>query len=283
MSASRIQDLGRAIAAAAILATTPLLAQSVVPYALGIGAQSNDCQSVLQVGPQKCNGSADSASNQIARAVADQHKASSGSQMETQIDAFLASFGKPPREAVRALLDPSDDNIRAYLAQQDKTLAVASYVAARMTALKQDGSPSIARARSSRDEPSFRKIRLALHQNARDVSTQETLRVLADLVRSIPSLQAGVVLATPVDASQLKEALDRIDPALSVSPASTTAADASRLPFLRIEDLQSGAMYDIDAHDLDIDQIRVAVLAVRKAGAAINAPTAFADVPGSRP
>ena len=283
MSASRIQGLGMAIAAEAVLATAPLLAQSPVPYALGVGAQYNECQSALQVGPQDCNDSARSTSNHAARVVAEQREASFRPQMETRIDEFLASFGKPPREAVRALLDPSDDNIRAYLAQQDKTLALASYVAARMTALKQDENPSRLRDNLSRDEPGFSRMRLSLHQTARDRSTQETLRVLAELVRSMPSLQAGVVLAKPVDASQLKDVLDRIDPALSVLPAPVAAVDTSRLPFLRIEDLQSGAVYDVDARDLGIDQIREAVLAVRKSGAAINAPADLANLPGTRP
>jgi len=205
---------------------------------------------------------------------------SSAQQMESRIDTYLANYGKPPREAVRALLDPSDDNIRALLAQQEKTLSLAGYVAARMTAFKQD-STALSEGIGPRDGPSFGRMRISLHQSARDTSTRTTLRALAELVRSVPALQAGVALAGPLDSAQLSDAVGRIDPALSVTPAPKEPVDTLRMPFLRIEDLQNGTAYDFDAHDWNVDQIREAVIAVRRNGTAANAVPAPANLPGA--
>jgi hypothetical protein len=52
-------------------------------------------------------------------------------------------YGKPPREAIRALLDPSDENILAMMRQQQAAVDRAEYVAWRMTQLQTlTGTPS---------------------------------------------------------------------------------------------------------------------------------------------
>lgn len=58
-------------------------------------------------------------------------------RIDTEVAAFLADYGKPPREAVRALLDPTDENIAAWMQAQQKTLAISAYVAQRLTALQE--------------------------------------------------------------------------------------------------------------------------------------------------
>ena len=66
---------------------------------------------------------------------------SPSSSMEAAIDEYLASFGKPPRAAVRALLDPSDENVAALLAEQRRQESRAAQVAARLTRLRQHETP----------------------------------------------------------------------------------------------------------------------------------------------
>ena len=91
------------------------------------GPRITDCRSALRPGWTRCVTPA-----QQAQAVV--HKR----RIDAEISAFLGDYGKPPREAVRALLDPTDDNIRAWIRAQQRTLAVAAYVARRMTALQQE-------------------------------------------------------------------------------------------------------------------------------------------------
>jgi len=264
---------------ATFLVSTKVAGQPARAVALEIGASLPDCQSVLHLGPQECgsdrSGHASSREDKIK-------DISAGSQMEARIDAYMASYGKPPREAVRALLDPTDDNIRSFLQQQETTLALAGYVASRMTALKQAGSILADQHDTDlRDEQTFRQLRISLFQTAGDSSTRGILRALAELCRSVPSLQAGVQLAGPVDSTRLKEEIGRIDPSLTVAVAQARSVDSLQLPFLRIENLQNGSTYDIDARALDIWKIRAAAIAARAAKVPGTAMSAPARAPGT--
>jgi len=80
-----------------------------------------DCRSALRVGPVSCP-------DESPRA-----RALRTAALERSVDAYLSNFGKPPREAVRALLDPSDANIEAWARQQQDLLTLAARVAARLT------------------------------------------------------------------------------------------------------------------------------------------------------
>jgi hypothetical protein len=104
---------------------------------LQAGATAPDCRSALHVGPVQCAG--DPTRTDSERAAA----------LERAVDAYLANFGKPPREAVRALLDPSDRNIELWAQEQRRTLAIAAFAAARLTAIQQDSAgPPPARPRA---------------------------------------------------------------------------------------------------------------------------------------
>lgn len=94
------------------------------------GPRIADCESALRPGWTRCTTAAQRVLNGLRK-----------QRLDAEISAFLAGYGKPPREAVRALLDPTDDNIRAWIRAQRKTLSVAAYVAQRMTALQQENSP----------------------------------------------------------------------------------------------------------------------------------------------
>lgn len=100
--------------------------------ALAPGASTSDCRSALHPGPSSCR---DAGTAVVLLAGPSADSAPRRQVSEPMIDAFLSQYGKPPREAVRALLDPSDDNIRAWLRSRRHTLDNASYVAQRMTAL----------------------------------------------------------------------------------------------------------------------------------------------------
>ena len=109
------------------------------------GARSSDCRSALRTGLASC-AHVDAPTTLIGAlpgttatgAARNDTGTAPGTAAvtEIQIDAFLQQYGKPPREAVRALLDPSDDNIRAWLRARRRTLDVARYLADRMSALE---------------------------------------------------------------------------------------------------------------------------------------------------
>ena len=89
---------------------------------LAPGAHASDCASALRIGIVSCRATR----NGAARA----------DPTEARVEAFLQQYGKPPREAVRALLDPTDENIAAWLRVQRRTVSIAAYVAGRMTELQ---------------------------------------------------------------------------------------------------------------------------------------------------
>lgn len=98
-----------------------------LPLAGDPGPRIADCRSALRPGWTRCATPAQEAQAMLRKR-----------RIDAEISAFLANYGKPPPEAVRALLDPTDDNIRAWIQAQQRTLAVAAYVARRMTVLQQE-------------------------------------------------------------------------------------------------------------------------------------------------
>ncbi len=60
-----------------------------------------------------------------------------GGVTDAEIDDYLASYGKPPRAAVRALLNPTDDNIATMAAEEKRRQVIAAYVAQRWTEFQQ--------------------------------------------------------------------------------------------------------------------------------------------------
>lgn len=168
--------------------TTPGNAQSALT--LAPGAFETDCGSVLRLGPSACAGPVRARESERARGI------------EALVDEALANHGKPPREAMRALLDPSERNIAQWARQQQRTLALATYASARLTAQQQGVQAT---------KPGDTVALAALGQAP----------VRAALVAA--SLRAHVTLA--------------LAPGLAQAPAAWAALDtwARQLPALRIE------------------------------------------------
>jgi hypothetical protein len=64
-----------------------------------------------------------------------------GGITEKEVDDYLASWGKPPREAVRALLNPTDENVRALVDRHKRDEVVRNYMAERMTTMVLEQNP----------------------------------------------------------------------------------------------------------------------------------------------
>jgi hypothetical protein len=223
----------------------------------GPGADLTDCGSALHVGPQYCEQYLTRTETPVS--IADTREAR---EMEDRVDAYLANFGKPPREAVRALLDPSDHNIRELLRMQQEKLALVAYVAARMTALQTSEGRPLNLAQT--DPSAFLQMHISLVQRPRDPDARAALHALRDLARQVPALQAGVTIVGHFESAQLRGEITGIDTPLSVAVATPDSVAADQLPFLRIDDLRNQRVLVLDARTLtSADQLRETIVALR--------------------
>lgn len=227
------------------------------------GADTSDCRSALRLGPVECKSADPGAANQSMRGERQQLDA------DASVEAFLANYGKPPREAVRALLNPTDENIRALMRQQEQTLAVAAYVAERMTALQRRVAQFPRDEKTiSRDLPSFLQMRITLIQNLGDPTALPAMHALRDLAFEAPVLRAGVGFVGPLDDQQLREGIARVEEPLSVTVLPAQANNGQDLPRILIEDLRYGRSLAIDARTATAALLRSRILVLRNASEA---------------
>ena len=66
-----------------------------------------------------------------------------GGVTEQEVDHYLANWGKPPREAVRALLNPTDENVRALVDRHKRDEVVRNYMAERMATMVMEQNPRV--------------------------------------------------------------------------------------------------------------------------------------------
>ena len=253
------------------------------PDSLQAGARLADCASALRIGPVHCApfGGGDvpaTAAPETAFAL----PAADGA-FEAQVDNYLQQYGKPPREAVRALLDPSDANIEHYLLKQQQMLAVVAYVAERMNRLQSTLAPAAAHggADSAQDLPSFMQMRLTLVMHPDDPRAEAALQALRELALQQAALQAGVQWVQAPEATELRAAIARVPVPLVVYAPAAARDDEPEAPFVRIEDLRNGRCAYLDAQGLVRDRLRETVLALRRIAAT---PVAAAGaLAGARP
>ena len=224
---------------------------------LNAGAIVGGCLSALLVGPRTCDAAEDLATGPPGKAVGNRNQ-----DLESRIDEYLANYGKPSRVAVRALLEPSDTNIQDLVRANQEKLAVAAYVAERMTELQGRYTSSAPRPLS--DSSAFRQMRLTLYEHSRDLAATQAMQVLRDISLEEPTLQAGVAVVGKFAGSEMRSEIGRIDPPLAVSFVAPDWISADRLPFIRIEDLRNRRVLELDASELtSVDQLRRHIVALR--------------------
>jgi hypothetical protein len=233
------------------------------------GADLSDCRSALRPGLSNCAGPEPVARQETADPTLP--TPASTAALEREVDEFLADYGKPPREAVRALLEPSEAHIRALLRKQEETLAVAAYVAARMTALQKresSGDPDRADPARASDLPSMMRMRITLVQRARDPEAAETLDALRMLARQYPSLQVRIELVDRFEPQTLRAEIARIEAPFMVTSRAPDPSDTDALPRVRIEDLRNRRSCELDARGLSAPALRAAIVGLRRAAEA---------------
>jgi hypothetical protein len=269
--------------ALAILLALPASAQggatSAAAYVLEPGADLSDCRSALRAGPSRCAGSTVAsapAASGSPLAVQAGESGNAADRLEAQVDAYLAGFSKPPREAVRALLDPSDTNIRAMVRKQDETLAVAAYVAARMTQIQRESAQAQPPGDSmpAADLPALMQMSVTLFQRLGDAEAQPVRDALRALAQEVPALHAQVALVGIFSAQELRAALANVGAPLAAIAVRPDACAVEALPFLRIEDLRFRQVREIEARQLSSGQIHSLIVALRTEArrAALSAP-----------
>lgn len=205
------------------------------------GVDVSDCRSALRTGPTHCeDGEAPGQGAAAMRPLG---------ASEAQLEDFLAHYGKPPREAVRALLEPSDDNIAALVRQQERTLTTAAYIAERMSQLQQAARD---RARESLggetlDPSALEQMRATLFSRPVDPSVTPALDSLQALATTYPALRCRVALVGAVTPNQLRRWIDRVSPPLDLTLAAEQDAAPGHPPFVRVDDLRDGRYAVLDA------------------------------------
>jgi hypothetical protein len=216
------------------------------------GALTSDCRSALRIGVVSCGGR--TADREDRRAVS-----------EAEVSQYLAQFGKPPREAVRALLDPSDANIAAWIRKQRQVVSIASYVATRMTEMQSQLEADFPPERPAPPSylPAMMQMRATLFLSSADAPSLNSVRALQQLVARYPSIDGRLVQIGPPPEKQLSTWLAKLDTVLPVSTVSRGPLDDQPVPSLLIEDLRHGSSRLLDITDITSQQIRDQMTALR--------------------
>ena len=124
-----------------------------------------------------------------------------GGVSDEDIDKFLANHGKPPRAAVRALLNPTDENIRAMSAEQTRQIVNAIYVAERQAAINRESKTptNLAPREIYTVLPHFLGMRLTLYVVPNCAACETAIGDFKRLLEEYPVVQARVVVITDRD------------------------------------------------------------------------------------
>jgi len=208
------------------------------------GAAPAECRSALRIGVTACR---DELVDRARFQAVD----------ETDVDRTLAEYGKPPREAVRALLDPSDENIAAWARKQRLVIVVASYVASRLTEIQsrlEDAGGPAPRIPAS-VLPAVGQTRVTLSLRSADPPTLQAVRSLTRVVARYPALDARLVQIGPPPEGHVVSWLAHLDTTLPIAIAPRATLNEMAAPSLVIEDIRTRASERIDASGITAQEI----------------------------
>ncbi len=248
-----------ALARRAVAILIALAQAGAAGAALEPGAQPGDCRSALRVGLVICKRPDFAAPGDapVSRAAS-----------EAQVNAFLDQYGKPPREAVRALLDPTDENIAAWIHQQRQVVAVASYVASRMSQMQAgldagQAPPMQGPGAAGPEQAAMMQMRVTLFVKAADQSGSEAAQALERLIARFPALDGRLVQVASHARAGATPGPGGAGAVLPVSVVAADAIDTARLPFLVLEDLRHGERRLLDANGVNEQAIARAIVLLR--------------------
>jgi hypothetical protein len=246
------------------------------------GALPADCRSALRIGLVSCS---QPALNDLTDSATPGHVvpppvdlmpiidfSRPRSVSEAQVNEYLAQFGKPPREAVRALLDPTDANIAAWIRKQRQVLSIASYVATRMTEMQMqlDTDSSVGSPLPPSGLSAMIQMRATLYLNASDAPSRQAVRALQQLVARHPSVDGRLAQVGPPADPHLSSWLATLDTVLPVSILAPDAIDSMPFPSLLIEDLRYGQSRLLRTEAITAQRIEDQIIALRAGAERLN-------------
>lgn len=162
-----------------------------------------------------------------------------GGVKESEVNEYLANYGKPPKEAVRAILNPSDENISAMLKVERSQLAVVAYTAQRRTELTQSQLKSKDSGLSLADLPNLIGMRLVVMVSPDCRDCERVLPIVQQLVTEFPSVDARIGVLGLSDPKQFvlkTAALGVFLPSSRVSAERLRQLGISELPSIVVGD-----------------------------------------------
>ncbi len=192
--------------------------------------------------------------------------ASSKHGTEEEIDTWLANHGKPSREAARAILDPSDENIAAMARRVRQDAAIAAYVAQRMTTLQEidSGLVAINPQFNSEDLPLLAGMRVVLHLATGCRSCETAAIMMQRLVAESPVLDVRLVMHGVKNPNELMLEMARTGITLPTTLAGPeNARFAQAVPIAVVADTRQGKQMLIRAFK-DTQTTRAAIAALRQ-------------------
>lgn len=190
-----------------------------------------------------------------------------GGVKESEVSEFLANYGKPSRQAVRALLNPNDDNIAAMLQVEKSQLAVAAYTAQRRVELTQQAGAGTTELNQA-DLPALIGMRVTVITSADCKGCEKVLPFVNQLVTEFPSVDARIGVLGLTDAKEFVIKAAEIGVYLPVSKISVERVRQLRLeslPAVLVGDTRyAGESVVLGAFSSALDLER-AIVQVRKA------------------
>lgn len=115
-----------------------------------------------------------------------------GGVRESEVTEFLANHGKPSREAVRALLNPTDQNIASMLKVERSQLAIAAYVGQRRVELTKASTSANGPELRQSDLPEIIGMRLSVVVGPDCQGCEQFLPIVNQVVTEFPSVDARI-------------------------------------------------------------------------------------------
>ena len=232
------------------------------------GPELTECWTALAPGPLSCTdalpgGAKDSEATQLAT-----REISHAAALEQRVNAFLADWGKPSREAVRALLEPSDENIQRMVGKHRETIALAAFVSARMTQMQQEGAGAASiRGGSPGSTPTLthdsRRLKITLSVLANPATAVDSIGALGALCARVTNLEVSIELHGIPDTAQMQRILSSAGDCATVHRSSSSQQDSDFYPVLLIEDPRSARSARLNPEGLDTESLVAALRAFR--------------------
>lgn len=224
-------------------AAVPLPAASVPPTRPGI----------VNVAPTKSAGAPAPAALMI------------GGVSEQDVDEHIANWGKPSRQAVRATLNPTDENITSMRRKNQADLAMSAYIANRAAQIDASSSALKVETLSGTDAPLLNRMKVILFSPLKCGTCDRMLTALQTLAVQAPMLEASVAVTSSVSEKDIILELTRLGLTLPVRPSQPS--ELSRLgkspPFIHIVDAKNQVEGTISA-SASVDEVKTAIISYRK-------------------